>query len=159
MNTSKRRERRYRLTQERFDSLFAEQNGLCAICSERPPCDVDHDKKTGIFRGLLCRSCNLGLGMFSDNPEKMQRAIAYLQRPAQRLADRFPIECVGWQGPYRQERGEKNHNAKLTNEEVRRLRSEYASGGISYRELGQKYSLHPVHVGRIIRRVEWTHVQ
>lgn len=46
--------RRYGITSEDADRMFAEQNGLCAICRERPAEHVDHDHATGAVRGLLC---------------------------------------------------------------------------------------------------------
>ena len=42
----------------------------------------DHDHKTGRFRGVLCRQCNLGLGHFRDNIKTMYAAIHYLERHA-----------------------------------------------------------------------------
>lgn len=32
----------------------------------------------GRIRGLLCWTCNTGLGAFGDNPEIMERAINYI---------------------------------------------------------------------------------
>lgn len=153
--TSSRRERRYRLTPERFDALMVEQGGMCAICGLKPPTDVDHNRKTGHFRGLLCRPCNLGLGMFADCPDRMVKAIAYLGRPSQRITERFP-QKKRFTKPY--PRGERCHSSKLTDEIVRSIRAEYARGGVSYPQLSQKYGLHHVHIARVVRRDVWDHV-
>ena len=40
----------------------------------------DHDHKTGLFRGVLCRQCNLGLGHFKDNIKVMYEAVRYLEQ-------------------------------------------------------------------------------
>ncbi len=58
-------------------------NGCCdgcgAVKSERD-CRLDHDHRTGKFRGILCHHCNTGLGHFFDDVEKLQAAIVYLQK-------------------------------------------------------------------------------
>lgn len=41
---------------------------------------VDHDHETLEVRGLLCRNCNTGLGMFGDSDEKIQKAIEYMRK-------------------------------------------------------------------------------
>lgn len=60
-----------------------EQSGSCAICGAHNPLrlalDHEHSEK-GLCRGLLCGSCNSGLGMFHDDPAKLAAAIAYLER-------------------------------------------------------------------------------
>lgn len=61
------------------------QGGVCAIC--RLPQSggrgerlyVDHDHATGKIRGLLCHSCNSGIGMLGDSPERIDRASKYLR--------------------------------------------------------------------------------
>lgn len=63
--------------------LRQEQDGRCAICGatdEGQPVglNVDHDHETGEVRGLLCRSCNLGLGFFADSSERLRAAALYL---------------------------------------------------------------------------------
>lgn len=153
--TSQRRERRYRLTPERFSAVMAEQGGMCAICGLKPPTDVDHSRKTGHFRGLLCRPCNLGLGMFADNADRMIKAIAYLSRPLQRISDRLP-QKKRITKPY--PRGERCHSSKLTDDIVRSIRAEYAAGGVSYQDLSKKYGIHHVHLGLIVRGKAWQHV-
>lgn len=71
--------RRYGITVEHFDRMFAEQGGLCAICREAPAEHVDHDHATGRVRALLCFNCNGALGQFRDRPDLMLAAYAYLQ--------------------------------------------------------------------------------
>lgn len=78
----------YGVTREQFDAKLAEQGGSCAICGttewggkdNRP--HTDHDHVTNRFRGVLCGSCNYGLGCFKDNSERLAAAIAYLKTAA-----------------------------------------------------------------------------
>ena len=80
--------RRYGITAEHFDQMFAEQGGLCAICREAPAEHVDHNHRSGRVRGLLCFNCNGALGQFRDRGDLMVRAFAYLGRdPRSAVAD------------------------------------------------------------------------
>lgn len=59
--------------------LLAEQGGVCAICGEVPATpSMDHCHKTGKSRGVLCRYCNIGLGWFRDDPNRLAAAMRYL---------------------------------------------------------------------------------
>lgn len=40
---------------------------------------LDHDHESGEFRGWLCHKCNVGIGNFSDDIERLTRAINYLK--------------------------------------------------------------------------------
>lgn len=40
---------------------------------------VDHDHTTGQFRGILCNTCNRGIGLLGDDVDNLKRAITYLQ--------------------------------------------------------------------------------
>ena len=41
---------------------------------------IDHDHKTGAFRGWLCHKCNTGIGLLGDGVEGLALAIEYLKR-------------------------------------------------------------------------------
>lgn len=71
------------LSETDYQNLFILQNGVCAICQEPNKSKihfaVDHNHVSGKIRGLLCYSCNTGLGKFKENVETMNRAIMYLK--------------------------------------------------------------------------------
>lgn len=77
----------YGITLDRYNELFTNQNGLCAIClqpesqennGKRERLRVDHCHITRFVRGLLCSKCNTGLGHFKENIVSLERAIVYL---------------------------------------------------------------------------------
>lgn len=75
------RKHRHGLSKQEFEKLCGAQMGLCAICDNPPakgPLCVDHNHQTGAIRGLLCRSCNSGLGLLKDSLENARRAASYL---------------------------------------------------------------------------------
>jgi hypothetical protein len=41
---------------------------------------VDHNHKTGVIRGLLCKTCNVGIGYLKDSPLLLMAAADYLSR-------------------------------------------------------------------------------
>lgn len=71
--------RKYGITEIDFFRMLEEQGGKCLICF-RPATATDHCHMTGKIRGLLCHSCNSGLGHFKEDVESMKRAIVYLER-------------------------------------------------------------------------------
>ncbi len=83
--------RNYGLTIEDYQSLYEAQGGRCKVCGiprkSRLEIDahrndvlhVDHSHKTGKVRGLLCRSCNHGLGCMKDDPSVLRAAAEYLE--------------------------------------------------------------------------------
>ena len=70
--------------------MLVRQDGRCAICgrtdSGRPGARfyVDHDHATGSIRALLCISCNVGIGLLDDSPERVLAAAAYVESYATR---------------------------------------------------------------------------
>src|SRR5262245_41819246 len=80
--------KKYGLTHDLYQAMLEQQDGKCAICGEAyqhttsgiGPLEVDHDHNTGAVRGLLCRGCNTGIGIFGDSIDILRAAIAYLER-------------------------------------------------------------------------------
>lgn len=78
------------MTPEEFDALLASQGGGCGLCGKKPPAEgrrwpVDHDhdccpdtKSCGrCTRGILCHTCNIGMGAVDRTPGWLDKARAY----------------------------------------------------------------------------------
>jgi Recombination endonuclease VII len=81
---STRRKHKYGITTDQRDALFVAQGGVCAACGDAHPGSksgwhTDHDHLTGKVRGILCQPCNHMLGNAKDDPERLRKAIAYLE--------------------------------------------------------------------------------
>src|SRR5690349_14148731 len=76
--------KRYGISEEERDALFASQGEVCPICETDDPKSkvgwvVDHCHTSGKIRGVLCHQCNTMLGMARDNTDTLSKAIAYLK--------------------------------------------------------------------------------
>jgi hypothetical protein len=79
---------RYGITANEFAVMWEAQRGRCPICGQPFRTEwpsrkydsacIDHDHETGIIRGLLCRRCNLAIGLCNDDPETLLAASAYV---------------------------------------------------------------------------------
>lgn len=78
-------QRLYGMTSADYDQLLAVQGGSCAICRATEPggqsgyFHIDHCHQSKKVRGLLCTRCNMGLGLFRDDSERLLAAVAYLK--------------------------------------------------------------------------------
>ena len=76
----------YNLTLDQFNIMLENQNYKCLICNinlgmiASGNTHVDHCHVTNKIRGILCRSCNTGLGFFKDNIDNLNSAIVYLKK-------------------------------------------------------------------------------
>lgn len=85
------------VTEARYLELLAAQGGGCAICGTTDPgasrfhIDHDHgccptDPSCGrCIRGVLCRGCNMALGIMADNPERLRAAADYIEKHGQTM--------------------------------------------------------------------------
>lgn len=87
--------RRYGISIEKYNSMLADQGGICPICRESEKdifnetgsrfC-VDHDHNCcpgenscgSCVRGLLCKNCNLAIGNLKDIADRALNAATYL---------------------------------------------------------------------------------
>lgn len=84
--------KRYGLSEVEYLALKARQKDLCAICFNALTNEalVDHNHNTGVVRGLLCRSCNFGIGLFCEDPQRLRRAAVYVAKRSQMSKRRKP---------------------------------------------------------------------
>lgn len=72
--------KKYGITTEQYEQQKEKQNGRCLLCNSEKKLCIDHDHKTGVFRGLLCNNCNRSLGLLKENIETMQKMIIYVSQ-------------------------------------------------------------------------------
>jgi hypothetical protein len=78
----------YNLTLDDYQKLLDETNGVCPLCGVTLIFDgvfdnsavIDHNHETGEIRGIMCNSCNRGLGQFKDNIQSLEKAIEWLKK-------------------------------------------------------------------------------
>lgn len=81
---------RYGVSLEGYEKALIDQKHLCAICKNpetqnrkqykrRQPLSFDHCHTTGKFRALLCSKCNMGIGNFDDDPDRLEAAARYIR--------------------------------------------------------------------------------
>ena len=78
---------KYGITPEEYDEMYERQGGNCGCCGRhqteflrRLAVDHVHGSDPTIVRGLLCPSCNSGIGKLGDNIEGVEQALDYLRK-------------------------------------------------------------------------------
>ena len=84
LDPAKARDRARERSRRRLPAPTRPCPAICELCG-RPPfgkrsMHLDHDHKTGLFRGWLCGTCNTSLGKFGDDIAGLQNAVMYLRR-------------------------------------------------------------------------------
>ena len=78
------KERKYGISQEKFDKILKLQKDKCAICGIhqrdlKRKLAIDHNHETEVVRGLLCTNCNFLIGYANENLDVLQNSINYLK--------------------------------------------------------------------------------
>ena len=76
--------KKYGVSPTEYELRLSAQGGVCLICggnNGNKRLAVDHCHDGGAVRGLLCNQCNIGVGMFRNSLELLQKAIDYLGAP------------------------------------------------------------------------------
>jgi len=107
-------------TPEERDQRIKSQDGKCAICIRpfRSSRDIhtDHDHKTGQFRGLLCTTCNLGLGVIEkESKQWLTKAMRYLQ-----MSKRAPVKYAKLRPCHCGMCGNEGHNSQTCKKRLMR---------------------------------------
>jgi hypothetical protein len=86
---ARRRLRKYGLTEETYDELWASQDRRCLCGTDEPGpkgwC-IDHCHQGGQVRAILCSNCNCALGFVKDNPATLRILADLLDANSQQLA-------------------------------------------------------------------------
>lgn len=78
---------KYGITWEEYITMYDSQHGSCKICrrplqllsdNQAEVANVDHCHNTHKIRGLLCNSCNRGIGFLQDSAPLLRIAAEYL---------------------------------------------------------------------------------
>lgn len=81
-SSAKQRQQNTGFTPSLFQQRLQDQDNKCAICTKALEpgfyTHADHCHATGQTRGVLCRSCNVGIGFLQDSPEILLNAVQYL---------------------------------------------------------------------------------
>lgn len=75
---------RYGITKQQYNDLYNTQKGKCPICELSIDIlgrntHLDHNHETGAIRGILCASCNLGIG-YLYSKEILTKATKYISK-------------------------------------------------------------------------------
>lgn len=52
----------------------------CEICNSSGSLHIDHCHSSGVVRGILCKNCNIALGLIKDDVHIMSNMIKYMEK-------------------------------------------------------------------------------
>ena len=71
---------RYNVTELELKALLAKKRCQCCNSPFKSPSsrNIDHCKKTGVVRGVLCMSCNISVGNIKEDPRRAEMLKKYI---------------------------------------------------------------------------------
>lgn len=82
MKTQRNKKLKCGITTEAWNNMYVQQGGCCKICNKAIAIidtHTDHNHHTGKVRGILCKTCNMGIGLLQDSPRILKSALKYLE--------------------------------------------------------------------------------
>lgn len=114
--------------------------------------DIPEEMK--VLHRCDCRNCvnpsHLFIGTDKDNARDREEKGRGAQPTGDASGKRLNPEACA--------RGNSNGRAKLSEADIREMRSKYAKGGWSHQQIADAYGIDKSQAGRIIRRQFWKHV-
>ena len=84
--------KRYGITKEIYEQMYNAQSGKCYICGiDGVKLHIDHNHTTGKVRSLLCKECNMALGLLKENVDTLNNMIEYLEKDGYESRSENPI--------------------------------------------------------------------
>ncbi len=80
--------RKYGITLKQYLEMKAKQKNRCAICNKVRSLNVDHHHDSNTVRGLLCGTCNRGIGSLQECTDILMAAVKYLLYWANKYKDK-----------------------------------------------------------------------
>ena len=102
-NPIMKRTGRYNVDKYEVERLISKTN--CDLCGrhfdvKKKEPKIDHCHTTGVVRGVLCSSCNTGLGLLGDNKESLIKALHYLEPKSGCFIPHEPVNLEGEAMPW-----------------------------------------------------------
>jgi len=92
---STRYHKKYGIPHDLYKKLYKEQNGNCLICHKHKKIlDTDHCHELNEFRGLICRKCNMAIGLFEHDVFLLMNAISYLNQFTFNQTDKLLLKLL-----------------------------------------------------------------
>lgn len=84
--------KRHGITKNDYDEMVTKQSGKCYICGVGDvKLHIDHNHITGKVRSLLCKECNMALGLLKENIVTLKNMINYLEKDEYATGSQNPI--------------------------------------------------------------------